>query len=273
MTMRASILASVLLVAGAALAEIPGSDARNTSIRHTDMVYSLPDYTAEEWKQRSAFLRKQVLFSAGLLPMPDKTPLDPLVGAVIEHEDYSVASVLLQTYPGYYLGGNLYRPIGQSGPFPAVVSPHGHWRYGRFENSELNSVPGRAISLARQGYVVFAYDMVGWNDTMQTTHGFAGPREELWVFGSLGLQLWNSIRVADYLVSLPDVDSSRLGVTGASGGGRPQLKAALVPAEAQYKCVAFLHPHALGLLGGFQVFGEYELSGLEPRLALDLGDV
>ena len=71
MTMRASILASVMLVAGAALAEIPGSDARNTSIRHTDMVYSLPDYTAEEWKQRSAFLRKQVLFSAGLLPMPD----------------------------------------------------------------------------------------------------------------------------------------------------------------------------------------------------------
>jgi len=234
MTMRASILASVLLVAGAALAEIPGSDARNTSIRHTDMVYSLPDYTAEEWKQRSAFLRKQVLFSAGLLPMPDKTPLDPLVGAVIEHEDYSVASVLLQTYPGYYLGGNLYRPIGQSGPFPAVVSPHGHWRYGRFENSELNSVPGRAISLARQGYVVFAYDMVGWNDTMQTPHGFAGPREELWVFGSLGLQLWNSIRVADYLVSLPDVDSSRLGVTGASGGGTQAFLLAAVDDRIGY---------------------------------------
>ena len=234
MTMRASILASVMLVAGAALAEIPGSDARNTSIRHTDMVYSLPDYTAEEWKQRSAFLRKQVLFSAGLLPMPDKTPLDPLVGAVIEHEDYSVASVLLQTYPGYYLGGNLYRPIGQSGPFPAVVSPHGHWRYGRFENSELNSVPGRAISLARQGYVVFAYDMVGWNDTMQTPHGFAGPREELWVFGSLGLQLWNSIRVADYLVSLPDVDSSRLGVTGASGGGTQAFLLAAVDDRIGY---------------------------------------
>ena len=232
--MRAAILFPVLLVAGAAVAEIPDSDARNTSIRHTDMVYSLPDYTAEEWKQRSAFLRKQVLFSAGLLPMPDKAPLDPLVGTVIEHEDYSVASVLLQTYPGYYLGGNLYRPIGQSGPFPAVVSPHGHWRYGRFENSELNSVPGRAISLARQGYVVFAYDMVGWNDTMQTPHGFAGPREELWLFGSLGLQLWNSIRVVDYLVSLPGVDSSRLGVTGASGGGTQAFLLAAVDDRIGY---------------------------------------
>ena len=233
-TMRTAILSSVLLVASAALAEIPDSDARNTSIRHTDMVYSLPDYTAEEWKQRSAFLRKQVLFSAGLLPMPDKTPLDPLVGAVIEHEDYSVASVLLQTYPGYYLGGNLYRPTGQSGPFPAVVSPHGHWRYGRFENSELNSVPGRAISLARQGYVVFAYDMVGWNDTMQTPHGFAGPREELWLFGSLGLQLWNSIRVVDYLASLPEVDSGRIGVTGASGGGTQAFLLAAVDDRIGY---------------------------------------
>ena len=114
---------------------------------------------------RHAFLRKQVLFSAGLWPLPEKTPLNPRSGERIVHDDYSVSAVLLETYPGFFLGGNLYRPAGKPGPFPAVVSPHGHWPYGRFENSEINSVPARAISLARQGHVVFAHDMVGWNDT------------------------------------------------------------------------------------------------------------
>ena len=156
------------------------------------------------------------------------------MGPVTSHRDYSVASVLLETYPGFFLGGNLYRPVGRPGPHPAVVSPHGHWRYGRFENSEINSVPGRAISLARQGYIVFAHDMVGWNDTMQAPHAFAGPREELWLLGTLGLQLWNSIRVVDYLVSLDDVDSSRIGVTGASGGGTQAFLLAAVDDRVGY---------------------------------------
>ena len=77
---------------------------------------------------------------------------------------------------------------------------------------------GRAINLARQGYVVFAYDMVGYNDTIQTPHIFGNPREQLWGFGPLGLQLWNSIRAVDFVSSLPDVDAARLGATAASGG-------------------------------------------------------
>ena len=85
-------------------------------------------YTRAEWEERAGFLRKQVLFSAGLWPLPEKTPLNPRSGERIVHDDYSVSAVLLETYPGFFLGGNLYRPAGKPGPFPAVVSPHGHWR-------------------------------------------------------------------------------------------------------------------------------------------------
>ena len=218
MKIRLLALAAALLAPLVSAAQIPEQDRRNTQIRHTDRHYAMRAYARAEWQERAAFLRKQILFSAGLLPLPERTPLNARSGERIVHDDYSVSAVLLETWPGFFLGGNLYRPEGAPGPFPAVVSPHGHWRYGRFENSEFNSVPARAISLARQGHVVFAYDMVGWNDTRQAPHGFAGPREHLWLIGTLGLQLWNSIRVVDYLTSLPDVDAGHIGVTGASGG-------------------------------------------------------
>src|SRR5439155_3027511 len=96
--------------------------------------------------------------------------------------------------------------------------------YGRLENTLEASVPGRCINLARQGFVVFSYDMVGYNDTDQFPHGdhgshLGGPREDLWSINTMGLQLWNSIRAVDFLSSQPDVDPGRIGATGASGGG------------------------------------------------------
>jgi len=80
-------------------------------------------------------------------------------------------------------------------------------------------VPGRAISLARQGYVCFNYDMVGYNDSLQIRHGGFTEQQELWGINLMGLQLWNSIRGIDFLQGLPDVDPDLIGCTGASGGG------------------------------------------------------
>ncbi len=73
--------------------------------------------------------------------------------------------------------------------------------------------------MARQGFVVFTWDMVGWNDSKQIPHEFGlSPREQIWGFGPLGLQLWNSTRALDFLQSLSDVDPERIAMTGASGG-------------------------------------------------------
>ena len=59
--------------------------------------------------------------------------------------------------------------------------------------------------------------MIGYNDTAQIEHAFGGPREQLWSFGPLALQTWNSIRSLDFLMSLPDVDTERIAVTELTG--------------------------------------------------------
>lgn len=213
------MIRSLALLAACAFAAA-AQDSRVSNVPNTDSHFTMPEYkTVAEWEARKKQLREQVLWAAGLLPMPEKAPLHPIVTRRIDHDDYTIESVALETMPGYYLGGNLYRPKGRAGKFPAVMIPHGHWTYGRLENQPLNSTPLEGINLARQGYVVFAYDMVGYNDTNQTPHEFGGKAEQLWNFGPFGLQTWNSIRALDYVESLPDVDRQRIGITGASGGG------------------------------------------------------
>ena len=213
-------LLCALLAFPALAAQIPEQDARNADVHDTNTHFLMPVFTSREaWQQRAAFLKKQILASAGLLPLPAKAPIHVEVFGRIERTGYSVEKVLLETYPGFYLGGNLYRPAGKQGPFPAIVSPHGHWAYGRLENQQLVSVPGRCINLALQGFVVFTYDMVGQNDTDQIPHHWGSKQQDLWNINPLGAQLWDSIRAVDFVSSLPDVDSSRIGATGASGGG------------------------------------------------------
>ena len=225
-----------------AQAQIPARDARNIDPPNTDTHFAPKTYkTLAEWEARKAFLRKQILSAAGLLPMFPKNDLHPQIFGRIENRDYSIEKVLLETFPGYYLGGNLYRPLQPAPPggFPAVASPHGHWNYGRLEHTDIASVPARCINLARQGYVVFAYDMVGYDDTVQTPHDFGDkPAEELWDFGPLQLQLWNSIRVVDFLESLPGVNRGRIGVTGASGGATQTMMLQAVDDRIQFSAPA-----------------------------------
>lgn len=222
MARRFPIAGVAALCAASAFAQVPAQDSRNTTIPNTDTHFTPRAYkTLAEWQERREHLRKQILSATGLLPMPKKTPLNPQIFGRIVNGSYSIEKVLLETMPGYYLGGNLYRPTRPAPPegFPAIATPHGHWVYGRLEHTDAASIPARAINLAQQGYVVFAYDMVGYNDTIQTPHDFATPRDNLWDFGPLPLQTWNSIRVVDFLESLPGVNPKKIGATGASGGG------------------------------------------------------
>ena len=211
-----------LVIATAVVAVLAdgGLTAQRKPYRGVNDTYAAPQFTSRaSWNIRAAHLRELVLASAGLLPMPDRTPLNTNVFGDIKHPDYIVSKVIFESLPGFFVTGNLYRPVG-NGPFPAIMSPHGHWAYGRFENSVTASVPGRAINLARQGFVVFTYDMIGYNDSWQLEHrNFGGEREKLWGLSVAGLQLWNGIRGLDFLESLPYVQRDKIGATGASGGG------------------------------------------------------
>ncbi len=219
------------LLAAALLAAIVTTTqplAGQSHYRTLDDRFAPPKFeTAESWNVRAAYLRDHVLVSAGLLPLPEKTPLKPTIFDEIRKADYSVSKVYFESLPGFFVTGNLYRPLGD-GPFPAILSPHGHWAYGRLENTVLNSGPGRAISLARQGFVVFTYDMVGYNDSQQVPHTFSGKREYLWGLSLSGLQLWDSIRALDFLESLPYVKRDAIGMTGESGGGTQTFLASAV---------------------------------------------
>jgi dienelactone hydrolase len=238
---RITLLLAICIVGSPGLAaqqpgaHVPAQDARNASVPTTDTHMPLPEFTSlKAWEQRKAFLRNQILVSAGLSPMPEKTPLHEQIFGKIEEKGYTIEKVLIETMPGFYLGGNLYRPRNASSKHPGILNPHGHWPYGRLENQPLYSGPSLGISLARQGYVVFAYDMIGYTDTIQLPHRFGSADQRLWSFGPLGLQLWNSIRSLDFLASLDDVDAARLGITGASGGGTQAFLLTAVDDRVQF---------------------------------------
>ncbi len=241
--MRLLLLGSLVLVHGATSgAQAPRTTSsaqtpRETKYRTLEDRLVVRRYASlDEWRTRATWLREHVLASAGLLPMPERTPLNAVVFGERAHDGYTVSKAYFESFPGFLVTGNLYKPIGK-GPFPAIVSPHGHWYYGRFENSDLASVPGRAINLARQGFVVFTYDMIGYNDSRRHPHNanhtyseddFGGPRESLWGLSLAGMQLLNAIRSVDFLQSLPEVARDRIGATGASGGGTQTFLVAAV---------------------------------------------
>jgi len=183
--------------------------------KHLDKL--LASYTSlQTWESRKAELRQCFYKQLNLSPMPEKTPLNPIFTPKRKFDGYTVENVGIETVPGFWLCGSLYRPAKGKGPFPAILSPHGH-----FNSTDLNENGRyrpdqqiRCAMLARMGAVVFSYEMFGYGESLlQIT-----PADHRTSFTST-MQTLNSIRVIDFLTSLPYVDANRIGVTGESGGG------------------------------------------------------
>jgi dienelactone hydrolase len=163
--------------------------------------------TQADWEKRAEVIRRGLITGMKLdqMPAPGST-FKPIIHSTREMDGYIVENIAVESFPGYYITGNLYRPLKTDKKCPAVLSPHGHWEDRRM----MDDVQKRCASFALMGAVVFAYDMVGYGDSKQVSHKIPI---------ALLLQTFNSKRVIDYLVSRPDVDAAKIGVTGESGGG------------------------------------------------------
>jgi dienelactone hydrolase len=200
----------------------------------------VPPKSQSEWRTRHQQIKKQVLVSTGLWPMLARTVIEPVIHGRIQRDGYTIEKVYFESLPGHYVSGSLYRPGTFKGRRPTILFPHGHFGNGRLQevsNEEIDKslesggerfqsnarfpVQAPLVTLARHGCVVFQYDMVGRGDSRSISHGegFDDAEAVLRLQNFMGLQTWNSLRALDFVCGLPDVDATRIGVTGASGGG------------------------------------------------------
>jgi len=185
--------------------------------------------TLAQWTALAAHVREHVLKGAKLDKYPEKTPLNPIVHSKREFDGYTVENVALETMPGFFSTGNLYIPTKAAKPYPVVLCPHGHFRdeEGNLNGRGRASMQVRCAILGKMGAVVFAIDQIGAGDSKQTVH-----HDPL----SLPLQIWNNVRTLDYLLSLKDVDRTRVGVTGASGGGSQTMQLGAIDPRVTVCC-------------------------------------
>jgi dienelactone hydrolase len=266
LTLLATAALLVVLPAVLQAAALP-NDTRLQPLKDLNGYFPFtPPKSKAEWEKRAEYVRRQILVSQGLWPMPTKTPLNAVIHGRTERPEYTVEKVYFESAPGFFVTGNLYRPKNITGKVPAVLFAHGHWQDARLsEESERNlrqeiatgqerfEQGGRSrfqsmcVQLARMGCVVWQWDMLSDSDAVQLSrtlvHGFAKQRPEMnttenWGLYSpqaeahlqsiMGLQTWNSIRSLDFVLGLPEVDPERIAITGASGGGTQTMLLAAV---------------------------------------------
>lgn len=265
--MKLTHLISLLAVVSSTAFDAHAEDIRLKPLKdlHGYFPFS-PPATMSAWEARKQQVRRQILVAEGLWPMPTKTPLNPVIHGKVEGDGFTVERVYFESAPGFYVTGSLWRPKTIKGKAPGVLCPHGHWKDARFtlatpektraeiaaggerfENGGRNIYQARCVQLARMGCVVWQWDMLSDSDSIQLSrevvHGFAKQRPEMnttenWGLYSpqaeshlqsiMALQTLNAVRGLDFLLSLPEVDPTRIAISGASGGGTQTMLLAAI---------------------------------------------
>jgi dienelactone hydrolase len=184
--------------------------------------YAQDIVSRDAWEIKRPQYLEEYFYMLGLVPRPEKTPLNATVTGTLSRDGYVVDMLHYQSRPGLYVTGNLYRPaaIKPGERLPAIFYVCGHSNRGRDGNKVAYQSHG--IWFAKHGYICLTVDSLQLGEIAAFHHGTY--RLERWWWHSrgytpAGVEAWNGVRGIDYLIGRPDVDPQRIAVTGISGGG------------------------------------------------------
>ena len=183
--------------------------------------------TKTDWLRRQSLVKNKLSEIIG--PFPEKTPLNIRVTGVVYRDGYRVEKIIYESRPGYYVTSALFIPNNLSAKAPAILNPIGH-SPASFRRDVYQH---KIINLVQKGFVVFAYDPIGQGERLQYydektgksrfppnhEHSYPGAQCYISGYSSAKYFIWDGIRGLDVLLSRPEVDPERIGITGISGGG------------------------------------------------------
>src|SRR5690348_2375545 len=184
--------------------------------------------TIEDVSRRGAYLKQRMLDDLG--GFPERTPLNARVVGVLQRPTYKIEKVIFESQPHFYVTANVYLPSTGHPPYPAILFPLGHEPGGK-ANPTWQQMLG---SLAVKGFVALTWDPVGQGERLQmydedlreskvgdstTEHTVLGTQCMLIGDHLARYTIWDGMRALDYLLSRSEVDPTRVGLTGNSGGG------------------------------------------------------
>lgn len=180
--------------------------------------------TLDDWKAKRGEYRRQLHEMLGLDPLPEKTDLKPVITGKIEHDDFVVEKLHFQSRPGLYVTGNLYLPKKIEKPLPTILYVCGH-SVVKIDGVAMGAKAGyqhHGAWYARNGYACLTIDTLQLGEIEGIHHGTHRYGMWWWLnrgYTPAGVEAWNCVRALDYLETRPEIDKTRFGVTGRSGGG------------------------------------------------------
>lgn len=177
-----------------------------------------------DWPAAQAEMRRQLFEMLGLQPLPARSDLKAEITGTIERDGVTVEKIVFQSKPGLYVTANFYRPVKQEGPLPTIlyVCGHGGVKIDGVSYGNKATYQHHGNWFAKNGYTCLVLDTLQLGEIEGKHHGTHQLGRWWWNsrgYTPAGVEAWNCIRALDYLETRPEVDKTKFGVTGRSGGG------------------------------------------------------